>query len=139
MKYTSSTVVPHPASADGSFGTIPKIYFKQHHFPKGKVYLLYGRRNFGAAHIFNRHKNEMKQRGFNTISEVPNFVATIVNPYAPLHLEGGDQKHKLAVVQSSSGTAILQLRSPLDGEPYYSVVTAYLGFNKHGPRVGKIL
>lgn len=56
----------------------------------------------------------MLQRGFDEFKQVNQFVASIIRPYAPLHFEGGDRANRLAVVQSSSGTAIIQLRNSED-------------------------
>jgi hypothetical protein len=47
-------------------------------------------------------------------------------------------RDRLAVVQSASGTAILELFTPPNAPAYYSVVTAYLGFKRHGPRIGQL-
>ena len=109
-------------------------------FPQGAIFLPYGRRAFGATHILARHQKEMESKGFSGLAEVPDFVATILRPRAPFFFEGGlDRKSRLAVVQSMSGTVILQLLEPTELAAHYSVVTAYLGFVKHGRRIGALL
>lgn len=138
-RYTQQSRLLHPISGEQSFGIVPYIKSGHIELPSGHIYLPYGRRNFGAVHIFERHSKEMLQQGLSSLEDVPSFVAKIVRPRAPLHLEGGEHRdHKLAVVQSSSGTVILQLRLPQDTEPVYTVVTAFLGKLRHGPRVGVV-
>lgn len=125
----------NPKSGNEVFAFVPEM--AKFHFPQGPVVLLYGRRNFGACHIWDRHRTEMLGKGFLSQDMVPDFVASIVRPNAPLHYEGRHDA-KLAVVQSASGTAILQLFQPQGAPVYYSVVTAYLGFNRHGQLIGRL-
>lgn len=125
-----------PRSGSVEFAIVPEI--RKFGFPAGPVILLYGRREFGAQHIWNRHQSEMKKKGFMQFEQVPDFVSTIVKPGAPLHFEPVGDAKKLAVVQSVSGTVILKLLLAHNLPPHYSVVTAYLGFNRHGPRVGSL-
>lgn len=126
-----------PRSGLEEFANVPEI--SKFGFPKGPVILLHGRREFGAKHIWDRHQSEMKTKGFMQFAQVPDFVSTIVKPGAPLHFEPVDDAKKLAVVQSVSGTVILKLILAQKLPPYYSVVTAYLGFSRHGPRVGSLM
>ena len=132
-----NTRILHPNRHSFAFASVPEIKSRGLSFPKGNIYLTFGRRKFGAVHIYDKHRREMLQRGFDGFKQVNQFVASIIKPYAPLHFEGGDRANKLAVVQSSSGTAIIQLRNSED-EYYYTVVTAYLGRNPHGGRVGSL-
>lgn len=107
--------------------------------PGGPIYLPYGRRNFGAVHIWDRHSNEMARKGFSQFADVPAFVATVVRQGAPVHFEGGGRDERLAVVQAVSGTAILQLVQTSAEDCHYTVVTVFLGYRRHGPRVGRLL
>ena len=132
-----SDKILHPNGIRYAFASVPAINSRGSSFPEGNIYLPFGRRKFGAVHIYDKHRTEMLQRGFNGFEKVNWFVASIIKPYAPLHFEGGDRANKLAVVQSSSGTAIIQIRHSED-ECYYNVVTAYLGRNPHGGRVGSL-
>lgn len=134
-----SSLLAHPSGAGPLFATVPDIVMGRLAMPGGPVYLPYGRRNFGALHIWDRHAAEMARKGFHAFTDVPAFVARVVRPGAPLHFEGGSRDERLAVVQSVSGTAILQLVQRPGQDHHYSVVTVYLGFNRHGPRVGTLL
>jgi hypothetical protein len=126
----------NPRTGSEIFAVVPSI--PKHRFPEAPVYLLFGRRQFGATHIWDKHSAEMSRKGFHSREQVADFVATIVKPAGPLHFEGTQRHVRLAVVQASSGTAILQLFTPPNAPAYYSVVTAYLGFSGHGPRIGTL-
>jgi hypothetical protein len=127
----------NPRTGSEIFALVPSII--RYGFPQAPVFLFFGRRSFGAAHIWDRHSIEMSRKGFDHFHQVPDFVSTIVKPSGPLHFEGSFMRDRLAVVQSASGTAILELFTPPNASPYYSVVTAYLGFKRHGPRIGQLL
>ena len=80
----------------------------------------------------------MAKKGFLSIEQTPNFVASIIRPFAPVYLEGGTVRERLAVVQAVSGTVILELRTPDAMPAYYSVVTAFLPSTGHGKRIGQL-
>jgi len=139
LKPTTNTRLLHPTTGLPVFGVVPQVKFRGVFLPSAEIVLLHGRPQFGAVHIWKRHASDMRKRGLNNLDHVSEFVSMIVRPWAPLHLEGGHRNDRLTVVQSSSGTAILELREH-DFEPvFYSVVTAFLGQRRQGPRVGKLL
>lgn len=127
----------HPNGTGFAFASVPEINSRGIVFPAGNIYLTHGRRSFGATHICDKHQKEMHRMGYTSDDQVNAFVASIIKPYAPLHFEGGDRAHRLAVVQSSSGTAIIQLIQWPE-EIHYNVVTAFLGRNRHGSRVARL-
>ena len=128
----------HPVTGLTCFGIVPRMVFNRVEWPRGEIVLPYGHRAFGAVHIFARHSAGMAKKGFLSIEQTPNFVASIIRPFAPVYLEGGTVRERLAVVQAVSGTVILELRTPDAMPAYYSVVTAFLPSTGHGKRIGQL-
>lgn len=127
-----------PPCGDGLiFARVPLLQSKNAHLAAGPIYLPRGRITYGAVHIYHKHSAEMSKRGFEGLEQVPHFVASILRPGAPLHFEGGGHDTRLAVVQAVSGTVIIQQEERND-ELYYNVITAFLGFKRHGKRVGSL-
>jgi len=134
---------PNPATGTLSFGLVPEGKSGADVIPEGEIQLRHGKhsganRGFGIEHIWAEHKKEMEQAGFITKEDVPAYVATIVRPGSAIYYEGGYHKHqRVAVVRSSSGTAILELKHMSEGA-IWSIVTAYAGKNTNGTQVGAV-
>lgn len=135
--------IPHPETGKLSFGVVPQAKSGPDTIPEGDIQLRYGKHNgpnsgFGAAHIWVEHRKEMEQAGFTSKKDVPAYVALIVRAGSAIYYEGGYNRHKrVAVVRSSRGTAILELKDMHQGI-IWSIVTAYSGQNVNGTRVGAV-
>lgn len=139
----SKAFLSNPIKGNPSFGTVPKAKCRGDSIPGGEILLRWGRhkgpnKGYGAVHIWNEHKGEMRLLGFRQAQDVPEFVSRIVKKGVPLHYEGGHlRRMRLKCVQASIGSAVLEFRDDRD-EPYWGIVTAYPGTKTHGPRVGTV-
>ncbi len=139
-----NTFLINPSSKTYIFGLIPKMSSRGIHLPEGDVYLKRGKhwgvnRGFGATHIWEAHSVEMLDLGYNSISDVPAYVAKIIQPKTPIYCEFSDIRgnHRITIVRSAHGMAILEFKETR-GNPHYSVVTAYPNARAHGTRVGTV-
>lgn len=128
-----------------SFGLIPEINSKGALIPDGKIYLKSGRhigpnRGFGAEHIWKEHSKEMKKAGYENAEDVPAYVSEIIQTGSSIHCEFNRLKgfQRLAILRGSKGTAILKYKGQYPNG-HYSVVTAFSGNKKHGPKIGTVL
>lgn len=135
--------VQHPDTGSFSFGVVPECKSESETIPEGRIELRNGRhrgpnKGFGIEHIWAEHQKEMEQAGFSSIDDVPAYVATIVRAGTPIYFEGGYYSHqRVAVVNSSAGTAILEMKHSADGV-VWSIVTAFSGKNSNGTLVGAV-
>ena len=135
--------VPHPVTRSFSFGVIPESKLRSETIPEGRIELRQGKhlgpnKGFGIEHMWAEHKKEMEQAGYSSKDDVPAYVATIVSPGTPIYFEGGSHRsQRVAVVRSSAGMAILELKHTNDGV-VWSIVTAYSGTKKNGTLVGAV-
>ncbi len=125
------------------FGKIPEIYHGRDYFPSGDIYLRYGEhkginRGFGVAHIWQAHQKELLQLGYTEEIHVSHFVASIIQVGTPLFCEFNDVrgKHRVTVLKSSRGIAILEQKSNATNETFYSVVTAFTRNKAYGIQIG---
>ena len=128
-----------------SFGTISEITYKGDLIPGGEIHLKKGQhigpnKGFGAEHIWAEHSKEMLKEGFSTIEDVQSYVKQIISSGSAIHCEFERKKtfYRLAIIRSSKGTAILEYKGQYPNG-YYSVVTAFSGNKKHGPKIGTVL
>ena len=136
----------NPLTGTDVFGKIPEIIFrKTDFFQEGLIYLKHGdhygaNRGFGAVHIWAEHENVLRDLGYTTIDDVPNFVSKIIQEHAPIHCEFNNMKgnHRIAVLKSSIGVAYLEHRTDGDNNIFYSVVTAFTKGKAHGPQIGTV-
>lgn len=137
----------HPHSGGRYFATIP---FIEHNFgvvAGGPVELRIGRyRQFGLNHIWFRHQREILQHfgcspnnmtAGDMVALTQKYVADIITPGIPIHCEFAeiDGNHKVQVLRSKAGVAILQPKPHADGM-VYSVTSAYKKGYAEGSRIG---
>jgi hypothetical protein len=94
----------------------------------GPVVLQKGfRRTFGQEHIWARHSNYLAGKGYETIDDVANFVADILQHNTPVAHEGlaAWEESKLFAIRGAVGFAVLKQIVLRDGQTAYSVTTAY--------------
>lgn len=134
----------NPVSGTLIFGVIDAMKSRGVCIEGGEIRLKRGRHGgpysgFGAAHIWAEHEQELRQRGFLRLDDVPAYVASIIQPGAPVFCEFAQMRGapRLTVVRSPTGMAVLQLFQTR-GSPHYSVVTAYSNAKAHGTRVGTV-
>ncbi|MDF2369413.1 MAG: hypothetical protein P1V21_01340 [Rhizobiaceae bacterium] len=80
----------------------------------------------------------MAKYDFLTLDDVPAYVATIIQTGTPLHFPGDNiRKSRLVAVRAATGLAILEQHTWVE-DTVWSVVTAYSGNRKDGPRIGTV-
>lgn len=137
-------ILPHPVNGNLYFGEIDNLPHNGINTVRSYIYLRRGKhtgpnKGFGARHIFAEHHREMAQRGFNSIADVPSYVASILHAGTPLYFEGnGFRQPRILAVKGGAGTSVLQYIEG-NGIPIWSVVTAFSAFNRHGQLVGNII
>ena len=132
-------------SGQQSFGQIPEIVSKGILIPEGSIFLKVGKhfgpnRGFGATHIWAEHSKEMARAGFESFEDVPKYVNQIIRTGSAIHCEFAQLKgyNRLTILRNASGTAILEYKGQYPNG-HYSIVTAFSGNKKHGPKVGTVL
>lgn len=134
--------ITHP---DGGicFGKVPEMNIRGIIIPSGDIRLIPGKhvgpnKGRGAEHIWSEHQREMHKKGFVRYEDVPAYVASIIVVGTKLYFEGGQIRQvRLMAVQSQRGVAILEHRTPRDGE-FWSIITAYSGGRPYGTLVGAV-
>lgn len=107
-------------------------------YPDGYIILKWGTHKrahsgFGCLHIWLQHQHDFKTRKLcEKIEDVPALVAKVVQPGTRI-LEQHNGDERLAVLQSSIGTIILEWRSK-----YYSIVTLFLKKDTRGTVIGSV-
>ena len=141
----SNAFVPHPETGKDFYGSVPEIRFGGYLFDAGDICLKrgihkHGKGGFGVAHIWERHRVELRSFDVFREDDVPLYVASIVKPRARIYCEfnhlGGN--HRLTVLRSRTGVAILELKRMRGGKSFYSVVTAYPKMNADGTQIGTV-
>lgn len=143
MAANKNTFIVNPYTGTPIFGRVPEMTFKKHYFHEGDIFLKHGEhrgfsQGFGATHIWEAHQHELLLDGYSTVDCVARFIADITRSGASIHSEFNDIRgnHRLTVVKSSAGLAILQPYTDGVNGNYYSVVTAYRHKKAHGIKIG---
>ncbi len=138
--------LPHPTNGTKCFGVVPNAKSSHIVIPNGPIFLPYGKHygpnhGFGVVHIWEEHWKYIAPLGHLSLADVPAFVSSIIQTGAPLHLQADRRMYKtrLQVVAGIRGVAILEERTDGENNIFYSVVTAFPGGKRDGPRIGKIL
>ncbi len=126
------------------FGYMPSI--PQHGVEEGPIFLLNGRhfpdgRGFGLQHIWIKHKDEIRRKGYETLEDIPRYILDIINQGAKIYDEGGILKHpKYTILKSRLGICIVRFEGDHTRkiDPFYTVVTAYPKENPHGSLIGEM-
>ena len=134
----------HPASGTICFGNVPYINSRGFILNAGEIRLQTGKhlgvnRGWGAKHIWAEHEKEMNDKGLMTYTDVPAYVALIIQAGTPLLYDFGRQGRnvRLLAVKSLIGMAVLEFKDR-DADPIWSVVTAYAKNRADGTRVGNV-
>lgn len=138
-----NTLILHPTGGTPYFGVVLEAKVKGIVIPGAPIVLKAGRHGprggFGVRHIWARHQNDLVRLGCATDADVATYVAAIVQPGSPVHCEFSSMRgHRVTVVRTSSGVAILEYFSGGVAGAHYSVVTAYPQKNVQGTRIGTI-
>lgn len=134
QKLNIDDLMDSPETGTRYFGYIGGIK----NYPEGYIVLKWGlhRRlhsGFGCLHIWLQHQNCFKtQKICENVEDVPALVARVLRPGTRI-LEQHRGDDRLAVLQSSIGTIILEWRSG-----YYSIVTLYLKKDTRGTVIGSV-
>ncbi|MDM8545614.1 hypothetical protein QUF61_03880 [Candidatus Venteria ishoeyi] len=137
---SNNTFIQNPYSKDNDFGFIPHME-KYPEFQEGFIKLRVGKhrgpnRGFGVNHIWAEHKQYLIKKGYQDWGS----VADILQPGSPIYCEFNNIRgnHRVAVVKSTLGQAILEKKQDANNKIFYSVVTAFEGKNAHGTRIGTV-
>lgn len=140
-----NSLINNPATGLAKFGNFPEIKERDGKilFSSGDIYLRYGihtssHRGFGFAHIWQE-----RFPGCLTFEEaepkVLGLVCGILVNRAAIHYEYNAMREvgkRPTIFKSSKGSVVVEER--LDGlnNVFYSIVTAYKGWNARGSLVG---
>jgi hypothetical protein len=140
-----NTFLINPNTGTPIFGQIPEMIDKRYRFESGQIKLRYGKhhgknRGFGVEHIWIEHEKELIALGYQTMEDVPRFVSEIIRPQMPIHCEfdNPNGNHRITIVKSTVGTAILERKPDENNRIFYSVVTAFKGRHAHGTKIGTV-
>ncbi|HHP6708604.1 TPA: hypothetical protein ACSE6Y_003710 [Acinetobacter baumannii] len=126
--------IDNPETGNRYFGYIADIK----NYPEGYIVLKWGlhrklHSGFGCLHIWLQHQHCFKsQKLCEVVEDVPKLVNRVLRPGTRV-LEQHNGDERLAVLQSSVGTIILEWRSG-----YYSIVTLYLRKDTRGTVIGAV-
>ena len=134
----------HPNTGTISFGFVPEINSRGYILHSGEIRLQTGKhlgvnRGWGAKHIWAEHQAEMAEKNLLTYTDVPAYVALIIQTWTPLLYNFGrmGRNVRLLAVRSTVGMSVLEFKDR-DDEPIWSVVTAYAKTRADGTRVGTV-
>jgi hypothetical protein len=136
-KITKNTII-------SEVGYFPELN-KKHRldFPAGRIVLKQGEhrgpnRGFGVAHILAEHKSDLTKYTLDHSTDgVISYVKLILRSGAKIYSEFASVRgfHRPTVIRSLVGTVILE-RQEIDGEIFYSVVTAFGSKSAKGTQIG---
>lgn len=133
-KLNRDDLMDSPETGTRYFGYIGGI----RNYEEGYIVLKWGlhrglHNGFGCLHIWLQHQNCFKSKKIcEKVEDVPALVAKVLRPGTRI-LEQHRGDERLAVLQSSVGTIILEWRSG-----YYSIVTLYLKKDTRGTVIGSV-
>ena len=140
-----NTLVQNPNTNTYEFGVIPYMIKGHDEFSEGIIQLRIGKhigpnKGFGVEHIWIEHNKELIKLGYKTKNDVPQFLADLIKPRAPIYCEFNDMRgnHRIAVVRSVLGVAYLERKFGANNEVIYSVVTAFTKKNAAGTKIGSV-
>lgn len=135
----------NPSTKTHVFGEIPEMTGKKHYFERGEIKLRHGKhrginKGFGAEHIWIQHEKELIALGYHSIEDVPKFVSEIIRPRMPIHCAFDDPRgnHRITIIKSTVGVAILGRETDENNGIFYSVITAFKGRHAHGTQIGSV-
>ena len=136
----------NPYTGTPVFGVIPLIKNKSYCFPEGEIFLKYGEhrganRGWGLKHIWKEHEKDMLIMGYKSESDVSRYIGDILKSGSKIYCEFSNLRNeRVAVLQSSIGSAIIEHRVDGKNNTFYSVITAYKqGRRKpHGQLIGAL-
>jgi hypothetical protein len=143
IKFSENDSINNPLTGTPSFGVFPYIKHKLYEFPKGEIYLRYGRhiganRGFGLIHIWKEHFKEITNT-HDAIIDIGKFVSSIISENAKIYCEdfSSRKRPRTTIFKSKKGLVILEERRDGKNNCYYAVVTAYSG-NAKGSQIGAL-
>lgn len=142
--------VPHPNGLQRDvFGLIPEIKTSGLHFPKGMIYLPRGEfdknnSGFGLEFIVAKHGKNLQPNVVSCVhTKAIQYVAELLSPGMPIHgnYYGRHPRtgNRLTIVNSSKGSAILELRQKGQNPPFYTVIRIFDKCQGKGAVIGRLL
>lgn len=151
MSPSKNTLIINPKTDTYIFGVVPEIKHRSHYFHEGNIYLRFGKhfgpnRGFGIEHIWVQHEHELIQAGYSIekyktpINAVANYVSDIIYTGSGLYCEFASIRgdHRITVVRSSKGLAIIEPFSNSRNESHYRIITAYRSKKAQGTKIGTL-
>lgn len=144
-KYNMYDAIRCPNTNQKHFAIFPCIELREHSFPEAPIFLYYGDRRFGVEHIWRFHRYEItalksfKSLNDDAIMVIARYVGAVLQPGVQIFCEFAELKGnpRTTVFKGRAGLVVLEQREAPNGEPYYSVVTAFPG-KANGTLIGAI-
>lgn len=137
-----NVLVAHPSGSE-RFGAIPDM--PKFSLRGGGIFLRAGEHwgpnhGFGVRHIWEAHQADLIKYGCTSIEGVPQHIANMIAPGAPIYCEFAamDGNHRVAVLKNPTGSMILEPRHERRGFGYY-VITWYPKRRPDGTLVGNVI
>lgn len=126
------------------FGKMPRLNAR---FPEGDIILKLGFVGFfdrqtkqkkgwyGLRHIWDNHQREL---GARNARDIVSFIESVLVKKAQIIIDKAKDPDKPLVVEAQTGIVVLELISPTQEEPYYSIITAYSRKSHKGTLMGTL-
>lgn len=144
MLYHKNKTILNPNTGTTVFGVVPEVLNSRYHFPEGDIFLRYGEhrgpnRGWGLRHLWVEHEKQLGLMGYESEEDSARYVADILQPGAKIYCEFASLRNeKMAVLQSTLGTVIIEHRYDENNKTFYSVVTAFGSKRPHGQLIGNL-
>lgn len=115
-------------SGDAIFGVMPQL---SPDLPEGNIILKLGdsgfydrhtkqvKSAFGLRHIWDKHRIEIVA---SNATEIVVFIESIITNVI---IDNSKSKDKPLIVKSNMGIVVVELKTPQNEPPHYSIITAY--------------
>lgn len=118
-------------SGDTIFGLMPQLSLD---LPEGNIILKLGdsgfydrhtkqvKSAFGLRHIWDKHRTEIVA---SNATDIIVFIESIITNGANVMIDNSKSKDKPLIVKSNMGIVVVELKTPQNEPPHYSIITAY--------------
>ena len=147
-KTSPNKEVTNPKNNSVDWGYFPEIVTSGKTFPAGPIRLRYGEHRgpesgFGLKHIWEarKFKSDLLPTPDAAIHQIANLIMSIIQPGAEILYEGVSTKRhdRATIFKNAAGTVILEERVDMNGNAFYSIVTAIPKARAKGILIGKLL
>lgn len=143
--YRKNDVINNPRTGNPIFAHFPCINYRGHVFPNAPIFLRFGDRRFGVAHIWQEHRRDIPALSnialldHEAVVQIAHYVSRILGMGGDIYCEFADMRgnHRPLVFRSGAGLVVLEQKQDGAGQALYSVVTAFPGKIK-GTKIGAL-